>query len=273
MATSRYRSTRGQEVYLSDAQLAWKLNQTLTYSMLPIDIRVWDAFLFSTFTDANGAPTLVRIYIGLIMQGHTATDILKWCKEGTLVNHAVEILTPWVATQNGELVRKDLLFLVENSAALTDWNQRLSSFDGSTARGRWTTQAMWCVMAGKPPGRDANADIEWLKRRNALFAWGVAIWRIPPDPIWVVYDPNLDVYHDLGYVVATTPAWAGSLRNEYHARFGYDKMGIPRADNFEEFYGIWQTQSFLRYFNPNWATGNFAKISRIFSTVPKVEEG
>lgn len=73
---------------------------------------------------------------------------------------------------------------------------------------KWLAQGRACVQPGIPREREQDPNVkaqlnaEWIKKRNAYFAFGVIVCGVVPDPIWVLHDINLDTYYDLGYPLA-----------------------------------------------------------------------
>lgn len=72
-------------------------------------------------------------------------------------------------------------------------------------------------------------------------------------------DQNLDVYYELGYVIATTPEMTSILRNQYQSKFGHNSWGVTRG-TFDDFCAIRENGDYMEYFDQKWGDWKIEKF-------------
>lgn len=77
-------------------------------------------------------------------------------------------------------------------------------------------------------------EADWIKTRNAYFAFGVVVWGYIPDASWVLENINLDTWYDLGFCVAHTNYMQSTLKATYENSYRKD-MGIA-SRSFKYFF-------------------------------------
>lgn len=138
-----------------------------------------------------------------------------------------------------------LEFLGKYAEVLAEPLGRDSAWDQRSVN-QWLAQGRACVQSGKPSERDQDPNVkarlnaEWIKKRNAYFAFGVIVWGTQPDPTWVLDDINLDTYYDLGYPLANTSYLKSELWLRYITIYRGSATGVAQL-SFEDFYTPWKS--------------------------------
>ncbi|GAM38918.1 hypothetical protein TCE0_034f10040 [Talaromyces pinophilus] len=211
--------------------------------MIPYDFRVWDRYLYSKCLRPYQAVLLRDVHVWLLKMEITPSTIGQWCVSGKFEKNAHE----FIKNSNNKYgdSSKILEFLEKNAEVLGKSLSRDSAGDQRSVN-NWLAQGRACVRSGKPSERDQDPNVkaqlnaEWIKKRNAYFAFGVIVWGAVPDPIWVLDDINLDTYYDLGYPIANTSYLQNELWFRYMTVYKDTTKGVAQH-SFKDFYTSWKS--------------------------------
>lgn len=222
--------------------------------MPPHDFRVWDRYLFSKCSTDVQLSGLLRVFRTPIMKlGGTPEQNIRtvgqWCKEGTFAEK-VKIAIPSTTL---DLV--DQNFLEENKAIFETRPLLLSEVQ-TLHQTAWFDQAKDCITSTSPipTNPETIKTPQWREqeRKEAYFAFGMIIWKIMPEPYWVMEDARLDVWYNLGFAIAHQPEQKKKLFERYQKQFS-EIWGVSKT-TFESFFVCLSNGTMFNRLKRNWDT-------------------